>query len=167
MDTKLLAEHIVKSNKAMEVLIQGKHHEAALILLYSWVDRLSWLAVDKDESSGSDFKTWLNKYFFTDGHSYDFNVHDLWGARCALLHTGTSEARDVRSGRARAVFYYGGPMEVKAKAHNEQVYINVGKLHVGLVEAATNFEEYLKKQPGELELVNKKLGKVLTRTTKF
>lgn len=62
MDAKFLTEHIVKSNKAMELLFREKHHEAALILLYSWVDRLSWLAVDRDHANGNDFKAWLNKY---------------------------------------------------------------------------------------------------------
>lgn len=151
----------------MGVLFREKHHEAALILLFSWVDRLSWLAVDKDESSSGDFKVWLNKYLFIDGHSFDFNANDLWGSRCGLLHTGTSEARDVKNGRARSVLYYGGQKEITAKKPDEQVYIHIGQLHVALIGASINFLQHLEKHPEELEMVNKKLGKVLERTTDF
>ncbi|EHD0103637.1 hypothetical protein JZN54_004255 [Vibrio vulnificus] len=61
-NANLLSDHIVSSNQAMEVLFKNKHHESALILLYSWVDRLAWLSVDAEESNGGDFKQWLNRW---------------------------------------------------------------------------------------------------------
>jgi hypothetical protein len=91
---KKLAEHIVKSNEAMAVLFQNKHHESALTLIYSWVDRLAWLSVESEYSSGADFKKWLNKYLFTETSTLPCNANDLWASRCSLLHTGTAEARD-------------------------------------------------------------------------
>ena len=166
-NAKLLSDHIVSSNRAMEVLFKKKHHESALILLYSWVDRLAWLSVDAEESNGGDFRQWLNRYLFVEEEAFPFNADDLWGARCALLHTGTSEARDVKKGKARAVFYYGGQIDVVAKNTNEQVYVNVGQLHVSLIGASLRFLQHLEKTPNELRRVNLKIGKILQRTTDF
>ncbi len=164
---KSLAEHIVKSNTAMEVLFRNQHHESALILLFSWVDRLAWLSIENEHSSGQDFKRWLNTYLFVEGQKLPCNANDLWASRCALLHTGTAEARDVKSGKARSVFYYGGQIEVTAKNSNEQVYVNVGHLHVGLIEASKQFLIHLEKNTDELAIANRKLGKILSRTTDF
>ncbi|KKA45284.1 hypothetical protein [Salinivibrio sp. KP-1] len=164
---KCLAEHMVKSNKAMEVLFRNQHHESALILLFSWVDRLAWLSIENEHSTGQDFKRWLNTYLFVEGQTLPCNANDLWASRCALLHTGTAEARDVKSGKARYVFYYGGQIDVTARNSNEQVYVNVGDLHVGLIEASRQFLIHLENKTDELAIANKKLAKILNRTTDF
>jgi hypothetical protein len=160
-----LAEHIVKSNKAMAVLFQNQHHESALILIYSWVDRLAWLSVESEDSSGPNFKAWLNKYLLTETSTLPCNANDLWASRCSILHTGTAEARDVKKGKARSVYYYGGPIEVTAKNNDTEVFVNIGHLHVGLIEASNRFLQYLEKNTRELEVTNKKLGKILNRIT--
>ena len=149
----------------MAVLFQNQHHESALILIYSWVDRLAWLSVESEDSSGADFKAWLNKYLFTDTSKLTCNANDLWASRCSLLHTGTAEARDVKRGKARSVYYYGGPISVTAKNNDAEVFVNIGDLHVGLIEASNRFLQYLEKNTSELEVTNKKLGKILNRTT--
>ncbi|KXO13314.1 hypothetical protein AKG98_3539 [Moritella sp. JT01] len=162
---KQLAEHIIKSNKAMEVLFQNNHHESALILLFSWIDRLAWLSVENEYSTGADFKLWLNKYLFIEASTLPCNANDLWASRCSLLHTGTSEARDVKNGNARYVYYYGGSIEMAAKDPDMKVYVNIGHLHVGLLEVSNRFLQYLEKNICELAITNKKLGKIMSRTT--
>ena len=166
-NAKCLAEHIVKSNEAMKVLFQNKHHESVLILLFSWVDRLAWLSVENEYSYGKDFKRWLNNYLFVEGNTLPCNADDLWAARCAILHTGTAEAKDVKNGKARSVLYYGGQIEVTAKNSNKQVYVNIGHLHVGLIQASKQFLIHLKKNTDQLAVANEKLGKILRATTDF
>lgn len=162
-----LAEHIVKSNNAMGVLFQNQHHESALILLFSWVDRLSWLSIESEHSTGSDFKAWLDKYLFIETSNLPCNANDLWASRCGLLHTGTAESRDVKKGNARSIYYYGGPIEVTAKNTDAHVYVHIANLHIELINASNRFITYLKlkNNTGELEVANKKLSKILNRTT--
>lgn len=164
-DALKLAEHIVKTNEAIAVLFKNKHHESALILLFSWVDRLAWFSIENDDSTGADFKSWLDKYLFINGCTLECNANDLWAARCGLLHTGTAEARDVKKGNARLVYYFSGPIHVTAKNLDKEVYVNTGDLHLGLIGASSRFLTYLEKNLHELEITNSKLGKVLVRTT--
>lgn len=160
-----LTEHIVKSNEAMAILFKNQHHESALTLIFSWVDRLAWLSVEGEYSSGADFKAWLNKYLFTEASTLPCNANDLWASRCSLLHTGTAEARDVKNGKARSVFYYGGPIKMTARNNDTEVFVNIAHLHLGLVDASELFLRHLIKNSEELDITNKKLGKILNRTT--
>lgn len=164
---KKLSDHIIKSNEAMTILLQHNHYEAFLILLFSWVDRLAWLSIENDDSSGSDFKSWLNMYLFIDTSVLPCNADDLWASRCGLLHTGTAESRDVKRNKARTIYYYGGEIEVTAKKPEEKEFVNINILHAELLNASILFLRHLNLEENinMLEITNRKLGKVLSRTT--
>jgi hypothetical protein len=158
-----LAEHIERSNDAIGILFQNKHHESALILLFSWVDRLSWLAIKSEYSTGADFKSWLNKYLFIEGSKLECNANDLWASRCGLLHTGSAEARDVINGKARSIYYFSGVTGVATL--DKQLFVNTSDLHLGLAEASFRFLIDLTNSSEALMVANSKLDKILTSAT--
>ena len=164
MESPLLS-HTAKTADAVNKLVELKHTESALILLYSWIDRMAWLSVPKAESSGADFKSWVENYLFTEV-SLPCTSDDLWSARCALLHTGSSESRDTSKGKAKTVLYYGGDNADVISNQDDVVFIKIKDLHVGLIRAIGRFNDHLNNNLDEKSVAEMKLGKILSRTEK-
>ena len=82
----------------------------ALIQLYAGIDGMAWVSIadGRPDVTGEDFRAWTTTYFLPDA-GLDCNEHDLWAARCALVHTQTIDSRHAREGKARHIWYYVGP----------------------------------------------------------
>ncbi|EPR6545164.1 hypothetical protein ACU74D_000270 [Yersinia enterocolitica] len=158
--TKIMTD-LHKTNSALGLLLNNKHHESFLVLFYSWVDRMAWLSIEGEESTGSDFKNWVNKYLL-EGTTLPCTADDLWAARCGILHTGAAEARDTRKGKARSIHYFGGQIRVSSN-NSHQVCVNLCELHMAALAAVGHFVEHLKNNLSELAVANTKLGIVLSR----
>lgn len=52
---------------------------------------MAWLSIDRDQSSGSDFKAWVEDYMISQ-NPVPATADELREAHNALLHTGTAEA---------------------------------------------------------------------------
>ncbi len=156
-----LLTHTIKFNNAIAALFQLNHSESALILLYSFIDRMSWLSVDGD-SSGSDFKMWVESYLLPQGE-ISCTANDLWAARCALLHTGSVEARDTKKGSARKIHYSTGALLMRPETvPDDEVYLNVGILHSNLFGAVSAFESHLDANPEKKALAHQKLNSIIS-----
>lgn len=81
--------------------------ESAMILLYAGLDAMAWLNLPSnvDDVRGTDFQQWVETYFLPDS-GFNCTPEDLYGARCGLVHTNTSESRLNRQGSASKIFYY-------------------------------------------------------------
>lgn len=162
MPTKLV-EHSKKTAEAVDLLFQQKHTEAGLVLLYAWIDRMAWLSVAADESTGQDFKNWINNYLFSE-YQLPCSADDLWAARCAILHTGSPNARDTNQGRAKRILYYGGDTHKFISNQEDTIMLKVKDLHVAFLGAIINFAGHLKQNQSALTVANEKLNKILKRT---
>lgn len=87
-------------------LLDKRRMFPALILLYAGIDIFgSWLRPkSRRENNSKDFKGWLDRYVLK-GRSIPVNAHDLWGARCGLLHAATAGSKNSRAGQAREIAY--------------------------------------------------------------
>lgn len=77
-----------------------------LVLLYSWIDSMAWLARDvknKDVTRG-DFLDWCEKYLLIPPDPV-CSADDLYAARCGILHSGIAESKLMRDGKARPLWY--------------------------------------------------------------
>jgi hypothetical protein len=59
-------------------------------------------------ANGASFKAWVKKYLLPQNASFEFNDVDFWAARCAVLHTHTSQSDLSRSDNAKQIQYYSG-----------------------------------------------------------
>jgi hypothetical protein len=164
MSSKLL-EHTKKTHESIQVLFENDFDEAALILMYAWIDRVAWLSVEREESTGNDFKNWVDEYLLKH-HEMACTAEELWGARCGLLHTGSPEAKVTRKNTGRKVFYITGDT-IKAHTRNDdEVFIRVADLHSNFIGAIAKFAEHLEDNPDKLKTVDRKLGNILTKISK-
>jgi hypothetical protein len=158
----ILISHTLKFNEAITELFKLKHHESALMLIYAFIDRMAWVSVE-GEADNTHFKAWVNQYLLPKG---DFlcSADDLWGARCALLHTGSVESRDSKKGRAKKVLYHGSAVSIKSDSVPvDRVFVDVGMLHTSLIAAISDFNEVLKRNAEKLTTANLKLSSVIKR----
>ena len=157
----LLLNHTIKYSNAIADLFRLKHDESALILIYSFIDRMAWLSVEGD-SWGGDFKKWVESYLLPQDN-FLCNANDLWAARCALLHTGSAEARDTQNGKARKIYYTTGSALVKPDTiPQDVVFVEVGMLHSNLIGAISSFQSYLAANPTKEETANTKLKSIVS-----
>lgn len=156
----LLLEHTKNTNLSISVLIKTNFDVSALMLIYAWIDRMAWLSVEKEKSSGDDFKKWVKLYLLKDSLLL-CTAEELWGARCGLLHTGTSEADVTRTGKARKIGYIRRDQIKKYTGNKkDEVFIRLLDLHVDFIGAISKFSEHLNLNPEQLQIANKKLLKM-------
>lgn len=81
-----------------------------LVLMYSAIDSMGLLAAPPSQISatGESFKSWVNKYLLPQDSNLEFIDVDLWAARCAVLHTYTTQSDLSRKATARQIQYYSG-----------------------------------------------------------
>lgn len=111
----MLDGYFVATTKAISALFKEDLLPHSLVIIYSTIDTCGLLdaPATQTEATGDSFKEWVKKYVLTDP-ALEFNEVDLWGARCAVLHTFTSQSWLSNTGKARQLLYYTGD---KSKPH--------------------------------------------------
>jgi hypothetical protein len=106
---KMIEGYFLSTTKAFGMLYRGGLFGQVLIQIYAAIDTCGLLDAPPTETkaTGATFQAWVKKYVLPFPGT-EFNEVDLWGARCAVLHTFTSESDLSRAGRARQLHYYTG-----------------------------------------------------------
>lgn len=150
-----LIEKFVSSTViGLGLLHREKLHGQLLILFYSHIDSLGLLDAPPSQTSasGESFKNWVKKYMLTDIR-ISFNEVDFWSARCAVLHSFTSQSDLSNAGKAKELQYYSGPKD-SPQAHAfvaTAPLIDCGKhIPVHIEDTLLVFFEALKKVPFDL-----------------
>lgn len=106
---QLIEGYFLSTTKAIAALFREDLLPHSLVIIYSTMDTCGLLdaPASQTEATGDSFKDWVKKYVLTDP-ILEFNEVDLWGARCAVLHTFTSQSRLSNAGKARQLQYYTG-----------------------------------------------------------
>jgi len=95
-----------------KLLLSAKLTIPALILLYATIDIAAYIwAGGNDNEAGARFKKFTDKYIIK--YIPELTPEDLWGARCAVLHTATPESKESRKGNARQISYSWGSANIE------------------------------------------------------
>ena len=95
--------------KSVDLLFKANLYGQLLVVVYSTVDTLGLLHAPSTQvsASGPSFKTYASAYLLP-GSALECSAVDLWSARCAVLHSYSSESDLTRSGTAKEIQYYTG-----------------------------------------------------------
>lgn len=109
MDDSLLRKNIDNHFTAIDLCLGHGLRMPALILVYSAIDFLAWLARPeaKQDVDRKQFTAWADRYVIAPGFS-QCSSSDLYSARCAHVHGNNFESSMTRKGDARAVMYAWG-----------------------------------------------------------
>ena len=109
MDKQKLTENIGYLQNSIALLREHGFITPLLILTYSLIDILSWLdrSEDHDDVTRTDFQKWTDFYIRPENNLGCTSI-DLYGARCSLVHSLSSESMLSRKKEANRVFYVWG-----------------------------------------------------------
>lgn len=107
-----IAKFLEDTLAAASTLYEKRLYGHFFVVLYSSIDSMGLLnaAPTQTEATGQTFKDWVRKYIITQP-DVEFNEIDLWGARCGVLHTFTSQSKLSNEGKAKQIQYYSGPKD--------------------------------------------------------
>jgi hypothetical protein len=117
ISTKLTAEEKLRDLfesqvKAFNILLEARLVMPLLILVYSTIDIVSYVwRGGADRDSGMRFRSFIDRYMGK--YLKKVNANDLWGARCAVIHTGTPQSTASKGGTAREILYSWGTAKVE------------------------------------------------------
>ena len=104
-----LKEHGEHLLGAISKCVRGGFHLPALILIYATIDAMAWL--DRDEKAEDvtrrDFVQWVGTYLLPNS-DLGCTATDLYAARCAIVHSYSSESSSSRKGQAKTISYAWG-----------------------------------------------------------
>lgn len=169
-----LSSYLSATSESHKLLLEKRYFGQALVVMYASMDALGLLLapVGQNLATGATFRDWVKKCFLPHASAQlDVNEFDLWGARCGVLHTFTSEFDGTKNKEARQVQYFSGdstsPMGIALSAASKEIE---GGTHVmvSIEDLATCF--YLSLSDSMLEFTkmcaedpahHEKLGNVL------
>lgn len=87
-------------------VFENQRYRAGVILIYSGIDAMAFLGMPANQFdvSGSDFIEWVERYIRFPGTEQLTGI-DLYGARCAMLHSYGVKSKASRQGKCRMVAY--------------------------------------------------------------
>lgn len=142
--------------KAVGLCIEQNLQLPALVLVYSTMDMMGWLYSDDPKAKiRTNFERWVSAYVI-DGSQLTCTPGDLWGARCALLHTFTPDSDLCDKGKVRKICYaWGnaciahlqGVIESTPGAAEDNVGVHVNDLFNRLRDGVARFLEDLDADP--------------------
>lgn len=120
---------------AMGLLLKNQLPMPTLILLYTVIDGLSWLAsISPSISVRKRYCKWVREWLLPE-HSFDCRAIDFYAARCGVLHTLTYESDLYSKGEANPIAYSFGDADatilrnvIGADPHLRLIIVNIDEL---------------------------------------
>lgn len=147
-----------------------KQTRATLILVYSGIDAMANLTMPagKDKATRADFVAWAEKYLrFRDaGKNATLTLPgiEIWAARCAIVHTYSTEADLHKKGEVKRQIGYGDEFlpEVATKADVEHlVMLSIRGLVDAFSRGIVATLQDLKGDEARRQLFAERLGKMM------
>ena len=151
---------------AIDYCISDKLIMPALVLIYSAIDSVSWIASDnEDQSVGERFQSWVNEWMLQK-YPLPCTAIELYAARCGILHTLTPDSDLTTKKGVRRLSYAWGKAQQKDLDESIKLvkYPGIVAVHVNDIVSSfengfTDFIEALETDKVKRELFIKKSGK--------
>lgn len=137
--------------KAADFLVDHDYVMPGVMLIYCTIDTLAWLSLPdgQEDVHGSDFVRWVRQYSL-ESPINPCSAEELYAARCALLHSFSSDSKRSRQGKVRPIFYIRGWAGRKVlqdeidKRGVMGVALHIADLRAGLDASIQRFRENIR-----------------------
>lgn len=161
--------HFEQHFRAIQLCLDNVLINSALILIYSVIDNISWLARESNQT-GEYFTKWVDKYLIPNS-DLKCSAIDFYAARCGMVHASKAESTLSIKGKAKQIFYSFGKTDVRVlqkaiKAigqENEVKAIHINNLFDALKLSKNRYFRYLKNNDIQRALFEKEFRKVMGR----
>ena len=160
-DAPNLQSNVLNHLAAIDLCLANHLRMPALVLIYSGIDILAALArpIASADVTRDDFVHWCQMYLIPTGFNQCSPI-DLYAARCAVVHTYSSESALSRKGKAREVIYAWGnrqthPLQsvIDRVGIANLVVIHIDELAASVRLAAARFFEAARADPSQWPVV--------------
>ena len=142
---------------------------AAISMCYICIDTMSFLAlpIERETQTRQDFIEWVEKYL--KGHpdqTYKYNGLDLYGARCSVLHTYSSETQlhSKNPNMKKLIYHDGGRHMMDDTIEKNLVIIGTASFINDIAHAVSSFMEECRSNDGLRVCVESRLDKIFLMT---
>lgn len=104
MAIETLIENLSGLDDSVGNCVERKYLMPALALLYVGIDVVASLERQPSEGTRASFTRWAERYLLP-ARPLGCTAHDLYAARCAILHTFTADSDSSRQGQAQKIYY--------------------------------------------------------------
>jgi hypothetical protein len=141
--------------KGINATVENGCLGSAVILILSAIDAMAYLCMPESQQdvTGRDFIGWAKKYICFPGRE-QLTGEDLYGARCAMLHSYGVRSRMSREGKCRVIGYMDEsipPIRYNPEVSKEVVLVSVAALRDALLEGIDRFLVDIYKNPHSKE----------------
>jgi len=124
---------------------------------------MGWLARDIDQGVKESFTEFVEKYVLP-GSDIEATSVDLYAARCAVVHTYTSESKMSQAGQARTVAYAWGDADERElrdlfRGRSDMVAVHTDRLRAALGRAMRAFAADVKADAARLTRLQARAAK--------
>ena len=137
---------------------------ATIIMVYVAIDTMGFLSMpQKNKKNGSvEFIDWVNKYLKTDPtQPYQYDGREMWGARCAKLHSYSSESEYANKNNCKIYGYISGMDHFYNPSESERlVIIGIHRLVSDFGDALIAFLRDISKDAELKSRIDSRLEKV-------
>ena len=147
--------------RGISVAMDNQCYGSAVILLLSGIDAMAYLGMSpgQQDVTRQDFIAWAERYIHFDGKE-QLTGADLYGARCAMLHSYGVRSRMSRSGECRIVGYMSEaypPVQYNPAISTELVMVSVPALRDAVFKGIDDFLIFLYSNPAKAKLADERL----------
>ncbi|WP_351189338.1 hypothetical protein [Shewanella sp. TB4-MNA-CIBAN-0142] len=172
MEQSNLDKYFQSVINAIDLLHQNKLMGQALTVMYSTIDACGLLnaPASQEKATGKTFKSWVNQYMLT-SDVLECNAEDLWGARCAVLHTHTSASDLSKAATVREIQYVSGPpghplveafiSASKDIGNGNSIGVNIDLLVIDFLKAIGKFSKEFSELAAHSEACRNRASKIL------
>lgn len=171
MTQQSLFQNYMQLLEAVEHCEQSNLLIPALVLIYSAIDSVSWLAADNHKESGKAFKKWTQDWLLRSG-DLDCSAEELYAARCGIIHTLTPISSLTSKGVRKIAYSWGTARNEDLKAlinltpsSNELVAVHLSDLIRVFRNAMADYINHVQSDPDLRAAYEKKCEQHFTHIT--
>lgn len=153
---------LLDMGESLKFNLKGGHINAALILVYSYLDAMASLIMPENQSNvkREDYICWVEKYMKTGADQpYQYEGKDFYGARCGLVHRYSPYSDLSEAGKCK-IFAYSMYQDHKYEPaiDNNFVVISAPRLIQDFFKAMSRFIKDLLSDKQLMSLVSKRMN---------
>jgi hypothetical protein len=137
--------------EGINVTIEQECDASAVILMLSAIDAMAYLVMPEGQEDvrQQDFISWADQYIQFPG-KYQLTGADLYGARCAMLHSFGAQSKMSRKGECRVILWMDDsdpPIVFRPELQPGHVMVSILALRDALFKGMDRFLVNLYKNP--------------------
>ena len=156
--------------KGINVTLENECDASAIILMLSAIDAMAYLAMPEGQTDvrSDDFISWADRYIRFPGKE-QLTGPDIYGARCAMLHSFGAQSKMSRNGQCRVILWMDEaipPIIFRPEVQVGYVMVSIAALKDALFGGMDRFLINLYKDPNskEAKLADKRFQSFVHRT---